>query len=254
MAEDIEGTPVEEDGQGAATPEGQGQPFFEVDYDGKHLSFNDPDELKKTFNESVMMQNRFTQKTQELADMRKAFEQQQAEFKDYEKRTREDLKQFDNFVSNRPDLYQKLKDEISRPAGPDVAYQRAVQHADEKLSETEKRLADFEQWRAELESEKEKQAAISELRAKYPDLDERSLDEIMNRMASGGVMGILETAYLAHKGSMDPAKLQERIAKAQAEQQNSRVLNGKSSTPAQSKEYKSIDEAVEALKNSDLNL
>ena len=254
MAEEIEGTPAEQAGQGAATPEGQGQPFFEVDYDGRHLSFNDPDELKKTFNDSVMMQNRFTQKTQELSDMRKSFEQQQAEFKDYEKRVRDEFKQFDNLVQTRPDLYQHLKSELARPAGPDVAYQRAVQHADEKLSETEKRLADFEQWRAELESEKEKQAAISELRTQYPDLDERALDEIMNRMASGGVRGILETAYLAHKGSMDPAKLQERIARAQAEQQQSRVVSGKSSTPAQSKEYKSIDEAMEALKNSDLNL
>jgi len=249
MADELDAAP--EEGQAVEAPEGQGQPFFEVDYDGKHLQFADPEQLRKTFNDSVMMQNRFTQKTTELSEQRKTFESERKEFERIRKEQAEEYKAMERLVQERPEVYNYLVQKLNSPPGPEAAYERSVRYADEKTQSLEERLKRFEQWQEQQESEREKQFAIANLKQRYPDLGEEQVDEMMNMM-SNGIEGIIEAAYLAHKGRMSPAQAAEMQQQREEEKKAANVVRGKSGAVKNDKTYKSLDELGEALKNSDL--
>ena len=233
----------------------QAEPFFRFnDPNGNEIAFKSQEELASELQRSYLQQSDYTRKTQDVAEQRKRIEAQEAELKDVMKRLeskQSEFEKYDRFVSERPDLYQYLQQQMNRPADPNVAYDRAVKYADEKTGEVGSKLEELMQWKQERELDDERRNALAQLKQRYGDFDENEINSRLQAMADGGLQAVLETALMAQRGSVGPVEMEKRAADSVKEKQRARVVSGGGSgSPQQEREYKSLDEAGEALKES----
>lgn len=223
------------EGQVDTTPD---EPFFSVKDGEKEVVFKTKDELQKAWRDSYMRRSDYTRKTQEAAALRKQLEQRQKEIEEKAK----EFEKYDKFVQTRPDLYRRLQQELSRPPGGDVAYERSTKYVDEKTAELERKLKEFEDWKEAQEREREKQEVVSKLREQYEDFDPESIEAYMADIQEGGLSSVYEAFYHALKGKENPIKTEQRIAESFKKKQKAAVPGG-GKAPPQSSAARSLDEA-----------
>lgn len=224
------------EGQAYEAPEPE--PFFSVKDGDKDVVFKTKDELQKAWKESHFRRSDYTKKTQELSQLRKQFEQRQKELEDKAK----EFEKYDKFVQQRPDLYKRLQQELSRPPSGEVAYERSTKYVDEQVESLKKELEEFKGWKETQEREREKQEVYSKLREQYEDFDPDSIESFMQEVQEGGMPGVYEAFYHAMKGRENPIKTEQKIAENFKKKQKASTPGG--GMPSKSGYTpKSLDEA-----------
>lgn len=234
-------------GAGKATP-GQGFEYSFQFPDGKEkVEARSKEDLDRYFKEHYLRTQDYTRKTQTLAEFRKQVEKEREEMKkqreDLERKARE-YTDFDWLVKNRPDVYKQLQRYASVPPSPDVAVERAQQYADEKYKTLEGKLSEFEEWKKEQELQGQRTELLGRLRGEFPDYpDDSNVNEILEELGSGDLEKVLRFVYHAHKGRQNPLVVEKKLADAQRQKKDGRLMPASGSAVEPKKVYKNLEEA-----------
>jgi len=237
-----------EQGQAVAAPEntaGQAEPFFSV---GDQV-FNTRDELEKAWKDSHFRQEDYTRKSQANAQLRKHFENKMKELEEREKHFAEKTKEYesyDNLLKNRPDVYQQLKRILNQPPNAEVAYQKAESLVNDKTSELEKKLQEFEDWKRQQEVEREKQEVFSKLSQELPDFDSNGIEERLSGLQDANFETLARLLYHAGRGEQSPLKMEQQIVDKLKKKGGAKTPPPQGSPPSDEKKFKSLEEARNA--------
>lgn len=241
-SEPVESTPEED------TP--QEEPFYTyTGDDGQSQAFKDQKELNEYIRSGTLRHSDYTRKTQSLAEQRKAFEAERAKY-DAEYTTflnnKQEYDKIENYLKSLPpDVYNKLKQGISNQP-------RQEQYKDPRLDEL---LKERDNEKKQREEEAMRQAAFESLSRTYEDFDKDSVMNSVNKLqelAPGDSMrGFLELIYLAEKGRMSPAQIEQKMAENLKKKSSvSTPMGSTVGTPSKgSSGFKTIQEAYAAAKN-----
>jgi len=205
-----------------------------------------PDELGKAWNDSHMMRSDYTRKTQALAKEREEFDGRRSEFeKSYESKSKE-YEQFDRLMRERPDVYQKMKQELQGPPS-----QRATMSMVEKMFEDKygPQMEEFREWKQKQEMNTELEAIYGEFSEKYPDFDRSTVDPALDGLSEGGYRALVDMIYHANRGrAASPADVERRMTE-QLEKKKSAGLapGGGRSAPSGNKNYTAISDVANDL-------
>ena len=239
------------EGQTAAAPVdtiGQAEPFFSV---GDQV-FNTREELEKAWKDSHFRQEDYTRKSQANAQLRKHYENKLKEFESREKEFQDKVKQYeqyDNFLKNRPDVYNQLQSLLNRPPNAEVAYQRAESLVNDKTSELEKKLQEFEEWKRQQEVEREKQDVFTRLSQELPDFDANVIEERLAGLQDANFEALARLIYHGIKGE-NPLKVEQEITDKLKKKGEVKTASPKGSPPSKDDPFKGMD--IEARRNAAL--
>jgi len=229
-------------GQAAATPVDAGQVENKVfhsytDDSGKKYDFKNQNEVNAFIKNGSMMRSDYSRKTQELARLRKAIEEQSKPYKDW-----------DSFIRSRPDVYSYLKRAKERTITPDGKYQVLEQEVNALKDNLKRRDQRAEQEKRNQALMTEKDRIFKAMAEKYPDFNGDSVMEAYNTLSGGDMQHLIETLYYANKGKLTPEEIEHRIAENASRKKAARLMpsTGSSSVTGGQKSYKSFDEAREA--------
>jgi len=236
-------------GQAAPAPaEGVGQADSWSPLTLGDQTFNTRDDLEKAWKDSHFRQEDYTRKSQANAQLRKHYENKLKEFESREKDFQEKVKnyeKYDNFLKNRPDVYNQLQQLLNRPPNAEVAYQRAEGLVNEKTSELEKRLQEFEEWKRQQEVEREKQEVFSKLSQELPDFDPNGIEERLSGLQDANFEALARLIYHGIKGE-NPLKVEQEITDKLKKKGGVKTPPPQGSPPSNEPKFKSIDEAQNA--------
>ncbi len=253
--------PPATDGQGnepnpAPATDGQGYFYSWTDPDKKEVkNFKDQDELSnylanhhKSYNE---LRSTFTKKTQEYSERNRSYENDRAELirrqQEVESRSKE-ISELDGFLKSNPHIYRKIKEEMNRgPSGSDLNEIIKTTISDQYGKD----LDELKAYKAQVEAEKQREAAFSALSKKYGNIDK---DKVLSRFEeltkSGGIDSLYELIHLsmnaqgAQQGSQAPSPEEIKSSAGILPAGNGQPGNGKTKTP------KSFDEWREKMLNT----
>jgi Xaa-Pro aminopeptidase len=190
-----------------------------------------------------------------LAEIKKQKEEYEAARKKFNeaseqfKITKAQYDEWDKLLKGRPEIYRQLLNAAKSPAQPKEIFEQAQGYTDQTVSEVRKELEELRAWRDSMEASKHRQAAIANLKAKYPDADEQAITEVIKGMTEGGLDGLLDTAYHSIKGrSLSPAQVADRIARGM-EKNKGATLSEPGQQSNSGRKYKNTDEAMKAAYN-----
>lgn len=241
----IENTPADEStdtGVGATAPEPAQQvsnePFFQMDFGrGDVRSFKTKEELMEAMRDlhgGSLRREDYTRKTQELAEQRKQFEKE-----------RESIKKYNDFLKNNPHVRNKLDQYLKQGTTGDVAVDKARAYADEVKSEIQKEMEELKSWKSQREREERQQKAIQALKQKYQNFSEDNVRKLMSSFDANDPVAIMELFHHAFQGqNMGPTQ-QARMAQAQQQKQQARMVPGGGAPSPSAGDASSIDEAYE---------
>lgn len=235
----------------ASASEAMGQPveesaFFEAtDEKGNPVKFKSKEELAEAWKKSGMLRSDYTRKTQSLAEERRKLEQWKAEQEKILEQRRQEMKKFDDFLKNRPDVYQKLKQAMQNP-NHETAYLQAQEYTNQVSEEIRKELEDLKAWKAQREQEEQRTKIFQDMKSRYPDFDESKVQEMLAGIDPSNQTSLAEILYYASKGKESPAQIEQRIAQGQAQKQAGRLMPGSGSPSAARSGHRSFDDAEAA--------
>lgn len=214
------------------------EPFFQVDLGrGNVRQFRSKEELKEAMKElhgGSLRREDYTRKTQELAEQRKQFEKE-----------RESIKKYNDFLKNNPHVRNKLDQYLKQGTTGDVAVDKARAYADEVKSEIQKEMEELKSWKSERERQERQQKAIQALKQKYQNFSEDNVRKLMSSFDANDPVAIMELFHHAFQGqNMGPTQ-QARMAQAQQQKQQARMVPGGGAPSPSAGDASSIDEAYE---------
>lgn len=233
--------PSVDDGQSGGT-----ESFYVYKDGDTEQSFKDAKELSDYIRSGTLRHADYTQKTQSLAEQRKAYEAEKARY-DAEYTTflqrRQEYDKIEKYLKSLPpEVYNKLKQGInSQPQQREFKDPRI----DQLIKEREE-----EKQRQENEAMREK--AFASLTSTYSDFNKESVMEAVNKfqeLAPGDSMRkFLELVYLAEKGKTSPAQIEQKTAELLRRKSTiATPMNSTTSTPTKGiKQFSSLDDAAEA--------
>jgi hypothetical protein len=246
-------TPVT--GQGATGPDvGQVEkPFHE--YEGQ--SFKSPDELNQYIRSGTLRQSDYTKKTQELAEQRRAFENERFTHsqmvKGFEEKEKSyaKIKEFDEMLKRNPAMMRQMMQYVNQaPQGQDL--QEVFKNMMEEQGIT-KKLTEFEENQKRAQAEKERDMHFETLTKKYPDFNkDKVLDMYANLMRKEAGMGeFIEALYFATKGQgVNPVELEKKVIDTLNKNKEAALPSSRgSSAPSGKKSSGSIEELRELKKS-----
>jgi vacuolar-type H+-ATPase subunit I/STV1 len=238
MSDVQDATPVTEQGVAAPVTDAGQAAFYEfVKPDGSKESYSTKEELDKAYRDSFLRQSDYTRKTQTVAQMQKAIKDREAKLEKMQEeleRKSKEFQDYDRLVSSRPDLYKYLQTQLTRPASPDVAYERAQKYSDEKYETLQKDLEEIKSQMLEQQLAKQRDGLYESLSKEYPDFDRAKADEILEQLGSGDLATIVRVAHHAARGMASPAKVEEKLARAAKEKEAGKLLPSGGSPPSAS--------------------
>jgi hypothetical protein len=198
--------------------------------------------LNKSYGE---LRKKFTQTSQEYADRNRTYENDRAEYnrrlaelEEKEKR----VNKYDSYLKNNPHVYKELKRRID--SGPKTGDINVL--VENKIKEIYgKDFEELKAHKARQDSERLREAAFTELRKKYGEINTETILERFEKLSSGNLTDVYELIHLSNGGS--PA------AQAQQQKNGAGLLpssTGKTSSSVPLSKAKSIDEWVEAQQNA----
>ena len=246
-------TPGTEQGVVAPVTDAGQAAFYEfMKPDGSKESYSTKEDLDKAYRDSFLRQSDYTRKTQTVSQMQKEIKDREAKLEkmqeDLERKSRE-FQDYDRLVSNRPDLYKYLQTQLTRPASPDVAYERAQKYSDEKYTTLEKELGEIKSQLLEQQLAKQRDGLYESFSKEYPDFDRVKADEILEQLGSGDLATIVRVAHHAARGMASPAKVEEKLVRAAKEKEAGKLVPSGGAPPsATSTKGKSLNERAELAK------
>lgn len=246
--------------QGQATPtpaqaasealadKGHDEPFFSTQgVDGKPQVFKTKDELAKAWKESGLMRSDYTRKTQELAKLRQAFDEERKKFQserdEYDKKVRTKYDGYDQILKTRPDIMRQLDQMAQGPATPDAVFDRARSYADERA---EKLAQELEEIKAQLEEQKtqrELEEIFTRKTGEYEDFDKEVILNQLQNLSSGEAEPLVDLLYWANKGRQNPLKVEERIKENLEKKASAGMVPSKGSAPIKQQKFNTLTEA-----------
>ena len=249
-------------GQGGASPvmDKAQEHFFEHQFDGdkEPTRWKSKEELAKYLREGTLRHRDYTKKTQSHSEERKAFEKQRMSYDEQMKdfmglRTRYDG--IDQFLRQRPDVYQRIVQEMRGTRPP----QQTNESESKVMKELEALKQQIEQKERERTNEQYRNQVFEKMGSKYQDFNKDEIMELMSEVEGfqslppeNAMESFAELLYHARKGRQNPAQIEDRIVnnlqrKAQSTTPMPGGLNGK----GQKGDYEgSIDQVAAKLKRS----
>jgi len=247
-------------GQGVNTAEAAAQaqaagtepeaPFFEYQLPtGEKETYRTRDSLTQAHRDSYLRRADYTRKTQEVAEMRKAIEEEKKKFAEEQKAFLQAKQRYDGYdqkLKERPDLQRRLEEAFSQPMEPAAAFEKAQGYVDEKTQTLLERLDALEKQNQEATTKHEIDEAFSELKGKYPDVDETAIMETLEAIADGKIAPMIEQLYWAHKGRMTPAAMEQKIVDGLKKKEGAALVPPSPSGKGVPPKFKSTKDAREA--------
>ena len=167
--------------------EGTGQaPFHTYTNDaGEDQHFANADELNKFIRSGTMIRSNYTQKTQDLARMRKDYESRSSQLNGRSEQllaSEAKLKGISDFLRDRPDVYQRILNESKGGMPPDVAMQQSINPLQEQMKAMEERLGKFDEAEARRTADGKKDAAFALAAEKLPGFDKKAVELMMTEL------------------------------------------------------------------------
>ena len=253
-------------GQDVAPSPSEGQvasdPFWKITGDdGKEHVFQTPEELERHWRDGVMMQSRFTSKSQELAEQRKQFEAQQAEFQKNQsqmKKQMETIEQYRRMFRSRPEIRQALEQAAQNPRSADssAVMSEVERLVEERLNPYEERISQFEEAENNRKQEALRQQVYGVMKNRYPDFKEDIVESSLQELSQlpeddpqARSIKMAELLYLANRGRMSPGQRQRLEADGSGPPPP--PPSGPRSTVTGSSPAKNLDEARRIAKEED---
>jgi len=218
------------------TLEKEGQPEAIADEQGDFYSYGDRnygtrEDLDKAMEESVMFQDRFTQKTQvlgkersDLGFQREAFQKEQDDFQ-RKYRNADQYEQFQRWSKDHPEIIEELRTRVGNSASPEGLKAQIRQEMEESYGADLKEIKD---WRMQREAEERREAAYSAMEKKYPDFKRESIEKQLVEIAGGDLESVAETLYFSGRGRTSPIEIAEEIQEGLNDKRNGSIPSGAS--------------------------
>ena len=199
----------------AVLPGEPSAPFYEYeDPSGAKSVYKDSAELTEAMKKSFMMQKDYTSKTTALSEQSARVKTREAELEKHAEELKglgEQYKKFRDFMNARPDTFQKFKALVQSPPSPEESYSRSVNYTDGQLKEIKEMVDELKKYRADQEFETEKQSLYGELKNNYSDFDSAEVEKTLGALTDNP-KALLELAYFAQRGRLDPVEMERRAA------------------------------------------
>ena len=222
---------------GTDTQEGQVSPFYTYE----SQSFKDQNELTDYIKKGTMMHSDYTKKTQSLSEERRRHENEKSEW--FRKQADWDdkiklYKQADELFKANPQAFKTVQQMIRQGAsGTDV--QELVKKTIEET--VGPKLNEFEEYQKREKAKAERDRYFGELKGKYPDFDDKPVQELYDSLMSPDAnMGTLaELLYFAQKGKgINPAQAQKEVLDNLKKKEGSGIPSARGATTASDKKPK----------------
>ena len=248
--ENTQAAPAEGQAAPAAPIGTSAQAFFETTLpDGKKETFASREDLDRAWRESYLRRSDYTRKTQEVGNQRKQLDQERKEFEEQLKAIQEQKKKYDTYserLKNRPDVARRLEELASGVANPHDLLQVSKGYADEKVSALEKQLQELVKEREAEKFDRTMEETYRKLETEYEDFDRKSVEDLLQELSGGNVEALSRMAYFASRGMLSPAQVEQKLATAREKKKASGMPKSGSTPQSKGKNYKSVDEALEA--------
>lgn len=242
---------------GQAVPEQEPEPFFRYQHDdGEEFVFNNPDELNKHFREGLLRHKDYTRKTQELAEQRKALEQErqqkEAEWAQY-LQMKQQIDKYNQFLQQNPQIVEELKRRMNNGV---TGQGRVPPELQREINELKQWKEDREKRDQEMQNREKRRTAQEKahemLLGQYSDYDRKAVENLIAQLEQtppgDEERAYLELLHLAIRGKQRPAELEEQVSQRLQKKQNSHspMPSGSSAPKGGKRGYKSLDEAAKA--------
>ena len=255
----VEGPPGEPEKEPSPIPlpgeggEGEGQPvpFYEWQPpEGEKQSYKSPEDLAEAMKKSFFMQSDYTRKTTELKSNSERIRQREQELETLAKQLNEtgnEYKKFKEFMNARPDTFAKFKSMVESPPSPEESFNRSRSYTNDQIEEIKKTMEELKTWKQDQEFDRQKTTIYDEMRSQYSDFNSEEVEGLLTKLGQNDPKGLIETAYFALKGRLDPVEMERRVAEAaeKKRRENAGITPG-SGRPAPKQEFGSVEEGREA--------
>lgn len=207
---------------GAGKPQDQAGFYGYTFPDGTRKDWASREEMDKAFRDSFFREKDYTQKSQGLAEERKAFEAQQAEIAKQQEEMDRMRKEYDDFqwmINNRPEVYQYLQKQSQTPPDANSAFSRAQKYADDQITQLKNEIKELKDAQLNRDLERQRDTVFEELGKEFPDFDRQRTSDLLDQMGDGNLQSIARVLYHADRGMRGTQAQQTRLAETAAEKQ-----------------------------------
>jgi len=254
MSDEKTASPAPASGGGQAAPApaptgqapGAGEFYGWTHPDGKREAFASKEDLDKAFKESYFRRQDYTTKTQSLADFRKAVEQEKTDLKKQREEMEGRLKKYETYewmYNNRPDIRNKFEQIVSSTPSPDAALGEARSYADQQIAALREQMEQMQTDLKEQQLQRQKAELYARMGKELPDFRPDVVDELFDVIGGGDLEALVRVLNHAAIGRDGPLQAEKRLAEAQKEKGNIKIMPSKGSTPASKTIPKTLEEA-----------
>lgn len=210
--------------------------FFEIeDEKGKKYSFANADELKQKFHEFGMLRSDYSRKTEETARERERLQSEKERIQSMLNEVMGHKSRYDKyeqFFKSNPHIFRRLQEEMKKGTTGDVAVEKARGYVDERTRQLEEKLQAIERREQERQFIEAKSKLKEQMKKRYPDFDADRIEKLMSEVDPSDMGSLMELMYHAWKGYGMTPEQQARVAEAQRQKQQSRMIPGSGVAPA----------------------
>ncbi|MFA5262021.1 MAG: hypothetical protein WC450_12430, partial [Candidatus Omnitrophota bacterium] len=194
------------------------QYFYETQFDGdkEPTRFKSKDELDRFVKTGTMRHQDYFKKYDAFKKEREDFTKQQTEF-NTRKQTDEQLMmkyhQMDNFLKQRPDVYQRILKEMNGTSAP-----QANELESKVMKEVEAIKEELDRRDKEAKNEQYRNQVFEKMGTKYQDFNKDEIMELMQEVEGfqslppeAAMESFAELLYHARKGRQTPAQIEQRL-------------------------------------------
>lgn len=221
--------------------------------DGKREAFASKDELDKAFKESYFRRQDYTQKTQSLADFRKAVEQEKADLKKQREEMDGRLKKYETYewmYNNRPDIRKQFEQIVTSTPSPDAALEGARGYTDEQITQLRQQVEQMQSELKEQQLQRQKTELYARMGKELPDFRPDVVDELFDVVGGGDLEALVRILNHAAIGRDGPLQAEKRLAEAKKEKENIKIMPSKGSSLAPKTVPKNLREAEQTALES----
>jgi len=239
-----------------------GKPHFEYEWeDGTKESYATEEDFKRAWRDGRLRHKDYTKKTQELAEQRKAFDQERQKLEQVAGEARKlhgQWKPVDDWLKSRPDVSDYIVKNMRNPT-PDAIAEQVRAPINQELEQTKSQLQQLMEWKQKREEEEKKQQIYDHLSKQYEDFSPEEIEEELNRFNESpdedDPMKMAELLYWARKGRAVPRKVGETVVAGPAgtSRKMPPVPSAKAMREAPEEKPKSLREAAEIYKRKHAN-
>jgi hypothetical protein len=254
-----EGEPVDE-GQSSEIPVESGQDLFHAwtEPGGETKNFATADELNNYLKENYLRRQDYTQKTQNISEMRKGLDAErlklendrkewQSQYSKQQERDK-DIMAMHNFLLNHPQVETQLRELMNQgPSEKDLEKQ-----FDEMFEKKYgSKLQELESWKMQQELERQREEAHTKLQSQYPDYNKDAVTQAFQELGAGNDIGALfEILHLSLLGKKSPEEIEQKLIQDQVVKKDAGLLkgSGKQTKSSNNNEFSTIEDAAAAAR------